>query len=104
FPCTTLFRSLFMGLGQLYNRQFVKGIAFALLELCVLLCGTRPFMHAMWGLVTLGETVQQRNARGAVVVMGDHSIMLMIEGISFVFLLLMFIAVYVFIVRDAYVS
>jgi len=93
-----------MGLGQLYNRQFVKGIAFALLELCVLLCGTRPFMHAMWGLVTLGETVQQRNARGAVVVMGDHSIMLMIEGIIFVFLLLMFIAVYAFNVRDAYVN
>jgi len=93
-----------MGLGQLYNRQFVKGIAFALLELSVLLCGTRPFMHAMWGLVTLGETVQQRNARGAVVVMGDHSIMLMIEGIIFVFLLLMFIAVYAFNVRDAYVN
>lgn len=93
-----------MGLGQLYNRQFVKGIAFALLELSVLLCGTRPFMHAMWGLVTLGETVQQRNARGVIVVQGDHSIMLMIEGIIFALLLLVFIGIYALNVRDAYMN
>ena len=57
---------LFMGLGQFYNRQYVKGGLMFLLELYVLVVWSRPFMKAMWGLYTLGETVQQR-VRGRVV-------------------------------------
>ncbi|OUM93871.1 MAG: sugar ABC transporter permease [Thermobacillus sp. ZCTH02-B1] len=93
---------LFMGLGQIYNRQFVKGILYALLELYVLIFWTKPFLEAMHGLITLGETPQQRNARGAIVVQGDHSIILMITGIIFFLLLVIFLAVYAINVRDAW--
>lgn len=92
---------LFMGLGQFYNRQYVKGGLMFLLELYVLVVWSRPFMKAMWGLYTLGETVQQR-VRGRVVEQGDHSIFLMIQGIIFVLLLVMFVWTYVLNVRDAF--
>lgn len=92
---------LFMGLGQFYNRQYVKGGLMFLLELYVLVVWSRPFMNAMWGLYTLGETVQQR-VRGRVVEQGDHSIFLMIQGIIFVLLLVMFVWTYVLNVRDAF--
>lgn len=72
-----------------------------LLELYVLVVWSRPFMKAMWGLYTLGETVQQR-VRGRVVEQGDHSIFLMIQGIIFVLLLVMFVWTYVLNVRDAF--
>ena len=60
-----------MGIGQLYNRQYVKGALLFILELYVLIVWSQPFMKAMWGLYTLGETVQQR-ARGRVIEQGDH--------------------------------
>ncbi|KXG44387.1 ABC transporter permease subunit [Tepidibacillus infernus] len=92
---------IFMGLGQIYNRQYVKGILYALLELYVLVFWTKPFMHGMWGLFTLGETIQQRS-RGRVVVQGDHSIFLMIEGIIFLILAFIFLFIYYKNIRDAY--
>lgn len=93
---------LFMGLGQLYNRQFAKGLLYALLELYVLIFWTRPFAEAMRGLVTLGDKVQQRSARGTIIEQGDHSIILMITGIIFALLFLLFAAVYALNVRDAH--
>ncbi|GBF10636.1 sugar ABC transporter permease [Tepidibacillus sp. HK-1] len=92
---------LFMGLGQIYNKQYTKGIMYALLELYVLIFWSNSFIRGMWGIYTLGETPQQR-VRGRIVVQGDHSIFLMIEGIIFLIVLLLFIGVYYFNVRDAY--
>lgn len=93
---------LFMGLGQLYNRQIIKGIAYAALELYVLLYWSGPFAEAMRGLITLGETVQERSARGTITVQGDHSIILMIQGIIFALVFLLFVAAYVYNIYDAY--
>lgn len=95
---------LFMGLGQLYNRQYIKGLLYIALEAYVLLLWSKPFGRAMWGLFTLGETVQERSARGAIIVQGDHSIILMIQGIIYALLLVLFIAVYALNIRDAYMT
>lgn len=91
---------LFMGLGQLYNRQYFKGISFILLELYLLLFWTIPFQWAMWGLTTLGETPQTRI--GFNVVQGDHSIFLLIEGLLFLISFLLFLWFYYLNIRDAY--
>lgn len=93
---------LFMGLGQLYNRQWLKGFLYIILELYIIVFWIQPFGKAMRGLITLGETLQKRNARGVIIEHGDHSIMLMIEGIIIVLLALLFVFVYVLQVRDAF--
>lgn len=98
---SSLLSLLFMGLGQIYNRQILKGILFTLTEIFVLVIWSKPFINAMWGLITLGETPQVR-VRGRVVEQGDHSIFLMIEGILFLILLVLFVLFYVYNVRDAY--
>lgn len=95
------FSLVFMGLGQLYNRQYLKGILLAAFEAAVLMLLSRPIVHAMWGLATLGERPQIRE-RGRIVEQGDHSIFLMIEGILFLIVLLLVVWVYVANIVDAY--
>jgi len=95
-----IYSLIFMGLGQLYHRQYLKGILFMLIELYTLIFGTGTLIHGIWGLITLGETPQTR-VKGKVV-SGDHSIFLMIEGIIILLLLLVFILIYYLNVRDAY--
>lgn len=92
---------LFMGLGQIYNRQYVKGAFFAIVELITLIVWRKPFIDGMWGLITLGEQTQVRQ-RGRVVIEGDHSIFLMIEGIIILLITLILIGIYIFNIRDAY--
>ncbi|WP_130859604.1 carbohydrate ABC transporter permease [Gracilibacillus phocaeensis] len=91
---------IFMGVGQLYNRQIFKGICFIILEVYLLIFWTVPFQWAMWGLTTLGETPQQRT--GFDISQGDHSIFLMIEGIIFLICFLLLLWFYYLNIRDAY--
>ena len=91
---------LFMGLGQIYNKQYLKGISFIALELYLLLFWTIPFQWAMWGLTTLGETPQTQN--GFAIVQGDHSIFLLIEGILFLISFILFLWFYYLNIRDAH--
>lgn len=92
------------GLGQLYNRQWLKGIVF----LCVQALGLYYLIprlgNAIWGLVTLGETTQKfvRVGKSTQLVKGDHSIFLMLEGIITILVLLVFVLIYVLNVYDAY--
>ncbi len=95
-----LFSFLFMGLGQLYNKQYVKGLSFIALEIYLLLFWTVPFQWAMWGLTTLGETPQIQ--KGFEVVQGDHSIFLLIEGILFLISFILLLWFYYLNIRDAY--
>jgi arabinogalactan oligomer / maltooligosaccharide transport system permease protein len=91
---------LFMGLGQLYNKQIIKGIIFILIEAYLLIFASVPFGHSMWGLVTLGTTPQ--HIEGFDIVPGDQSITLMIVGIIYLVAFLLFIWVYYLNVKDAY--
>lgn len=91
---------VWMGFGQMYNRQYIKGLFFLLLQFYLILYWTTPFRWAMWGLTTLGETPMQR--KGFEVTQGDHSIFLMIEGIIFLIAFMLFAWFYFLNVRDAY--
>ncbi len=114
-----LMSSVVWGSGQLYNRQKIKALFFFLAQALLIFIelstsywdvyffGTVPaswrmkevfgyFSKGIWGLVTLGEVP---GARG-----GDHSIVLMINGIIAVMILLLFAFVFVWNIRDAYVT
>lgn len=92
----------FMGLGQLiYLKQYVRGIVFALTELCVLfliffdqttfqLNGKGPIVRSLIGLITLGDPKPNLPVK-----LRDHSIFMMISGLITVLFLLVFIGLYI---------
>ncbi len=90
---------LFMGVGQFYNKQFIKGIIFVLVEASVLIFGIVPFFHSMWGLVTLGT--QTAHQDGWTIIPGDNSIDLMLIGIINLISMGIFICVYILNIKDA---
>lgn len=116
----SLLLSIFIwGSGQfLICRQHVKGILFFFVQALVIgielqtgywlewLTGKIPvfelrlcggfFTRGVWGLVTLGERPGAKT--------GDHSMMLMISGVIVGLLLLLFLGIYVWNLRDAWRS
>jgi arabinogalactan oligomer/maltooligosaccharide transport system permease protein len=54
------------------------------------------FTRGIWGLITLGTKPGART--------GDHSTMLLISGIIILFVLLLFVYIYIWNIRDAYLS
>ena len=114
-----------MGLGQLYNGAFLKGICFLLVELALIfnvgqialtVTGVPPEAGApvltAWdytnlptlittvkGLITLGEKEQTSN--GFDVVQGDHSIFLLVNGLVLVLILGVFALLYRVNIRSA---
>ncbi|QSF46219.1 carbohydrate ABC transporter permease [Paenibacillus tianjinensis] len=92
-----------MGLGQLYNRQFVKGVLLFLLHIAGIgLAFSLP--RAVWGLTTLGEKSDHLEKVGKVYVnvRGDHSIFLLIEGMIVILAMAIVASIYIANVRDAY--
>lgn len=96
--------TLFMGLGQLYNRQYIKGLLLAAVEVCALAWLMPQIGKAWWGVTTLGEKTQgfQKVGKLTVRVEGDHSIYLLIGGLITLFILAIFIVIYIMNIRDAY--
>ncbi|UHA72312.1 carbohydrate ABC transporter permease [Paenibacillus sp. 481] len=93
-----------MGLGQMYNRQFTKGIMMMLLYILGLYYTLTNIGHALWGVVTLGEKAQHFEKVGKIqqLVRGDHSILLLIGGLITIFLVILFVVSYIMNIRDAY--
>jgi arabinogalactan oligomer / maltooligosaccharide transport system permease protein len=83
--------SIIPGLGQLYNKQNLKGIAFLILTGAFFGVFKDLLNMGLWGLFTLGEQTPR-----------DHSIFLMVEGILAVIVLVFGIGFYLFNLRDAY--
>ncbi|WP_027408975.1 carbohydrate ABC transporter permease [Anoxybacteroides tepidamans] len=83
--------SVVPGLGQLYNRQYVKGTFFLILAASFYIVFGDLLNMGLWGLVTLGEIVPR-----------DHSIFLLVEGILAVIVLLFGLGFYAFNLCDAY--
>jgi arabinogalactan oligomer / maltooligosaccharide transport system permease protein len=83
--------SIIPGLGQLYNKQYLKGIAFLILTAAFFGVFKDLLNMGLWGLFTLGEQTPR-----------DHSIFLMVEGILAVIVLLFGIGFYLFNLNDAY--
>ncbi|TDL35341.1 sugar ABC transporter permease [Jeotgalibacillus sp. S-D1] len=81
---------LLAGLGQLYNRRYIKGSLFILLEVSFILTLGEFLNYGIWGIMTLG-TLQ-----GV-----DHSIILLIYGFISIILIAFAIVLYVANVKDA---
>lgn len=96
--------ALFMGLGQWYNRQFIKGLILLVVEAAALVYFIPNIGRAVWGVMTLGEKTQgfEKVGRVMVRVEGDHSIFLLISGLITIFLFAIFIVIYISNIRDAY--
>jgi arabinogalactan oligomer / maltooligosaccharide transport system permease protein len=81
---------LFAGLGQLYNRRFLKGFIFIIIEAAFLLTFYNFLNIGLWGIVTLGEIPKI-----------DHSIFLLIQGLVSLIIIGFALALYFFNVVDA---
>lgn len=95
---SALLSAIFMGLGQLYNKDYIKGALFAAFEAALLIFSIPYFNKALWGLITLGERpLYYKNG----IAMGDHSLILLIQGIMSVLLLILIVIIYIINIKDA---
>jgi arabinogalactan oligomer/maltooligosaccharide transport system permease protein len=94
---------LCMGLGQIYNRQFIKGILFIAFNMVGIIYFVNHLPKAIWGIVTLGENGARMEKVGKLtqVVPGDHSIFLMISSIVTILAFIVFMCSYYLNVKDA---
>ncbi|WP_018757624.1 sugar ABC transporter permease [Paenibacillus terrigena] len=94
-----IFSALFIGLGQLYNRQYVKGFLWMVVAQLFFWTYYPIAYKGITGLITLGD-VPSRIIKGKVV-QGDHSIFLLINGLITVVIILLFLGVYIMNIVDA---
>lgn len=87
---------IFMGLGQLFCHQFVKGALLMLLEIGFILFLVFAGIENIIGLFTLGTT------EGVPImgIEGDNSVSMLAWGITTVFLVLLFALAYYANIRD----
>lgn len=85
--------SLIPGLGQLYNRQYVKGLIMFSLFTAFSLVFSDFFQTGIWGLATLGTEVPRDNS---IFLLSEGLVALIITGIAVIF--------YVLNIRDAYLN
>ncbi|GIP13776.1 binding-protein-dependent transport system inner membrane protein [Paenibacillus macerans] len=81
---------LFAGLGQLYNRSYIKGIILIILELAFIITFADFIGLGLWGMVTLGTIPKV-----------DHSIFLLVYGLLSLILLAIAAMIYIVNIRDA---
>ncbi|WP_045517003.1 carbohydrate ABC transporter permease [Neobacillus niacini] len=86
-----LILSIIPGLGQLYNKQLLKGASFLIMSAAFFYVFYDLLNIGLWGLVTLGE-----------IPFTDHSIFLLVYGILALIVLVFGIGFYLFNLRDAY--
>ncbi len=86
----TLLSILVPGLGQFYNRRFLKGALFLLVSISFLITTWDYIDIGIWGLYTLGTVPREH-----------HSIQLLIQGLISLIVLLFGIAIYIYNIRDA---
>lgn len=93
-----------MGLGQIYNRQFIKGLLFLAVEALGLVYFIRKLGSAIWGITTLGDTPNHlEKVKGiARMVPGDHSIIILIESLITLMFFAVLLIAWVMNIRDAY--
>lgn len=83
--------SIIPGLGQCYNRQFVKGICCTIFSSALFLCSISFFNIGFWGLFTLGTVPKL-----------DDSRVLLAQGIISVLLIAFALTLYIVNIIDAY--
>lgn len=90
--------ALIWGSGQLWNRQYMKAAFFFLMQI-ILIIAMPSLQYGLWGLFTLGET--EMVIQGSKVTQGDNSIILMILGIVWAMVAILFAFIYIANVKDA---
>lgn len=90
--------ALIWGSGQLWNRQYIKAAFFFLMQI-ILVIAMPSLQYGLWGLFTLGET--EMIIEGSKVTQGDNSIILMILGIVWAMVAILFAFTYIANIRDA---
>ncbi|KPV60792.1 sugar ABC transporter permease [Paenibacillus sp. A3] len=91
--------AVFIGLGQLYNRQYIKGLLFIVLAQLFFWNYYSIAWKGILGLITLGD-VPTQIIRGKIV-QGDHSIFLLINGLITLVVILLFLGFYALNIYDA---
>lgn len=93
-----------MGLGQIYNRQFIKGIIFLAVEALGLIYFINNLGRAIWGITTLGDTPNRLEKVNGIakMVAGDHSIFIMIESLITLLFFVIILGAWYINIRDAY--
>ncbi|GAB2558007.1 carbohydrate ABC transporter permease [Gracilibacillus alcaliphilus] len=86
----TILSIIFAGLGQLYNRRYLKGTILILLEVAFLITCADFINLGLWGISTLGTLAGV-----------DHSIFLLVYGLISLILLVFVVIFYVLNVKDA---
>lgn len=80
-----------MGLGQIFNRQIAKGLAFLIFFISALIQGFEFWKYSYWGITTLGtEPVVH------------HSAVILLQSLMGIILFLLFLGVYIYNIYDAY--
>ncbi|WP_020619596.1 sugar ABC transporter permease [Paenibacillus daejeonensis] len=95
---------LCMGAGQLYNRQYLKGLLFLAIYAAGWYSLLNSLLGYMQGLITLGvqPSGMVKVGRLTKMVEGDHSIFMMIDGLIALLAVLLLVLLYVLNLRDAY--
>ncbi|WP_040340623.1 sugar ABC transporter permease [Fictibacillus macauensis] len=88
---TATILSIIPGLGQLYNRQKLKGVLFLLLAVSYFVVFSDLLNIGLWGFFTLGTELPR-----------DHSIFLLVEGIIAFIVIAIGIGFYLFNLIDAF--
>ncbi|MFD2655046.1 carbohydrate ABC transporter permease [Gracilibacillus thailandensis] len=86
----TILSLIFAGLGQLYNKRFLKGLILILLEVSFIITCADFINLGLWGIRTLGTMPGV-----------DHSIFLLVYGLISLILIVFAIIFYVLNVKDA---
>jgi arabinogalactan oligomer/maltooligosaccharide transport system permease protein len=103
---STVLSILFMGLGQLYNRQLLKGFVLLTVGAVGWYFLASYLAESLRGLITLGETPSGMVKVGRItkLVAGDHSVFLMIEGLISLVIVGLFLFFYIINIKDAYAT
>jgi len=94
----TIFSTLFMGAGQIYNKEYFKAVFYGTIEIISLIFFIPYMQSSIHGLITLGET-PMHFVEG--ISQGDHSIFLLVDGLIGLLALLMIVLLYAMNIVDA---
>jgi arabinogalactan oligomer/maltooligosaccharide transport system permease protein len=92
------------GLGQAYNRQYIKAAIFMAIGIFSTIFFIEKLPHAFWGVGTLGEHLQRiviDKLGLPTLKKGDHSILLMLNGIFVIAFFAIYVAFVYMNARDA---
>lgn len=93
-----IFSAIIWGGGQFLNGQFIKA-AFFLMSQIAFLFALPKIIPSIQGIITLGDTAMK--IQGSKVIHGDNSMLLLIFGLVWIFIALIFAIIYILNLNDA---